>query len=455
MATTTIRPKAIFIGVKEVYDALVSIRPDWDFEPCVETIDDLWTGLNDGTLDSNVQVLLALDIYFDPRGADPSFEKLIAQMAPYCLFGVINYRPENNELLSQRVESEAYSSGVGDVRYYLINHRSPAPSLDAAVAQFCSETSLRETAAILSGIDLSQDEEAEAIQEDPREAQLRNAIEESKASEGKYLGQVVAVTSSKGGSGKSTVAISLAAYLGHASANSVREGLEAEPLKVIILDIDVRDGQIGFLTNNTKPTVIQLRSKGISEQSLDETIIHSERLKCDLMLAPKRPRNADDTPPEFYVELIQALKQRYDYVILDTSVNYLDPLLEKVAYPISDQIIFVTDIVINSVFSMTRWIQEVTKPVSQMGMGIEKSKIGIVVNKSLSGVAMPGEKIYQSSLGIPILTPIPSNPKIMASAANTQQMDLLLKHQDIYAAIRRLARAVVGRKYKLSNSVEK
>lgn len=454
MASTTVMPKAIYVGPVQVYDFLKKLRPDWDFAPAVQDVTGLWSGLESGEIDSDAQVLLILDSFFDERGADRSFEQLVASMAPYCLVGVINYNPQNNEAIRERIESESYTLGVSDLKYYFIDPKKPAPSLDSAVARFVSETTLVETAAILAGKEVDPDQEIEE-EEDPAEKQLKLALEEHESGTSEFLGQVVAITSSKGGSGKSTVAITLATYLAHASVNSVREGLEAEPLKVIIVDLDVRDGQLGFLTNNSKPTIIQLRVSGISDETVEQTVIHSARLKTDLLLAPKRPRNADETPPEFYVDLIQTLRRKYDYVILDTSVNYLDPLLEKVAYPMADQIVFVTDIVINSVFSMTRWIQEVTKPTNQMGMGISKNKIGIVVNKSLSNVAMPGEKIYQSSLGIPIITPIPSNPKIMASAANTQQMDLLLQHQDIYSAIRRLAKAIVGKKYKLSNSVEK
>lgn len=454
MTSTTVMPKAIYVGAPQVYDFLTKLRSDWDFAPLVPDVAGLWEGLETGALDNNAQVLLILDAFFDERGADHSFEQLVASMAPYCLVGIINYKPQHNEAMRERIEAESYTLGVSDLKYYFIDTKKPGPSLDAAVARFVSETTLLEAAAILAGkeIDLDEDEQEE---DDPAEKQLQIALEEHEAGESDFLGQVVAITSSKGGSGKSTVAITLATYLAHSSANSVREGLETDPLKVIILDLDVRDGQLGFLTNNSKPTVIQLRVSGITDDTIEQTVIHSARLKCDLLLAPKRPRNADDTPPEFYVELIQSLRKKYDYVILDTSVNYLDPLLEKVAYPMADQIVFVTDIVINSVFSMTRWIQEVTKPKSQMGMGISKNKIGIVVNKSLGNVAMPGEKIYQSALGIPVITPIPSNPKIMASAANTQQMDLLLQHQDIYSAVRRLAKAIVGKKYKLSNSVDK
>ena len=66
----------------------------------------------------------------------------------------------------------------------------------------------------------------------------------------------------------------------------------------------------------------------------------------------------------------------YDYIILDTSVNYLDPLLEEVAYPMADKIILVTDMGISSVMGMARWIKETTDPKEEGGSGIDKNKIG-------------------------------------------------------------------------------
>lgn len=452
MTTTTVTPKAIYVGVPSVLDFLQKLKPEWEFGPAVPDINTLWQWLESGEVDPQSHVIFILDLFFDERGGDQSFEQLIATMAPYALVGIISYKPHLQEMIRERVESAAYTLSIGTTPdYYFISNTQPGKDIDAAVSKFAATTTLTDVASILTGRPLESP--SEDTREEPVEASSFYKDDDDTPSD--CLGQIVAVTSSKGGSGKSTVAMTLATFLAHSSENSVREGLEEKPLKVLLLDMDVRDGQVGFLTGNSKPTVIQLRTEGITSENIDRTVIHSDRLKIDLLLAAKRPRNADDTPPDFYAELLHQLRRKYDYVILDTSVNYLDPLLEKVAYPMADQIVFVTDFVIHSFFSMTRWIQEVTKPKEKMGMGISKKKIGIVLNKSISNVAMPNEKIYQASVGIPIITGIPSNPKIMASAANTQQMDLLLNHNDTYQAIRRLARALVNKKYKLSNRVTK
>lgn len=442
-----IRPRAIFIGVPQVGDALAKVRKEWEFLPSVPDIGSLWEGLTNGTIDNNIQVILILDTFFDPSGEDTSFEKLVVNMSPYCLFGVVNYKPSLHEQIKERVDYESYSTSASEsVLYFYIDPQAPNKSLDNAVREFVAKSSATDAIAILTGRDLDAKSHEEELKVGPASSSLGEVEPDNQ-----YLGQIVAVTSSKGGSGKSTVSTTLASYIAHASEAAALKGLESRPLKVLILDLDIRDGQLGFLTGNSKPTVINLRLNGVNDQTITETVIHSNRLKVDLLLAPKRPRNSDDTPPDFYIDLLTQLRRRYDYVFLDTSVNYLDPLLEKVAYPVSDQIIFVTDIVVNSVFSMTRWIQEVTKPRPQGGMGINPSKIGIVVNKALADVNMSSEKIELSALGLPIISVIPSNPKLVAHSANMQSIELLLKHPEIRGSIQRLARAIVGSKHKLSD----
>jgi len=444
-----VKPKVIFVGDQRIGNFFEVRKTEWDFAAYAENIMSVWTGLKSGKIDNQSQVILISDQFFDPSGQDDSLEQLVAAMAPYCFIGIVNYNEAQREEIRSRIEGRQAALSATDAKFYFIQKKNPINSLNISIKDYIKTSGNENVIAILEGREVVQEEVPEEPEEDY--TQKYNNIDEAAS---KYLGQVVAVTSSKGGSGKSTVGIMLGTYLAHSSVNSVKEGKAERPLKVCILDLDVRDGQIGFLTNLSSPTVINLRLKGISQESIEETVIHSPRLKLDLLLAPKRPRHSDETPPDFYVELIHNLRRMYDYVILDTSVNYLDPLLEKVAYPTADQIVFVTDIVVNSVLSMARWVHEVTSPKEAGGMGIPKGKIGIVVNKALAQVSMSGEKIVKSAQGIGIVTAIPSNPKIIAHAANMSAMEVLLKHPDLVPAIERLAWAVVGNKYKLSKNVE-
>ena len=263
------------------------------------------------------------------------------------------------------------------------------------------------------------------------------------------LGQIVTVTSSRGGTGKTTVALSLASYISKASKVSVARGAAKEPLKVIVLDLDARDGQIGFFTGFWKPTVMRLKRYGIDRQQIEETRIHDEGLEIDLMLAPRRPRSADELSSEFYTELIEELKSSYDYIILDTGSNYLDPTVERVAYPLADFILMVTEASKPSLFSMARWIHEVTSPLDQYGMAIPKKKIGIVVNRSTAERSSSGKDIVANAQEVPIISVIPDAPKIVGPALNETALERIISDYEIRNSLGKIAESIVGKRYPL------
>ena len=450
-----ITPKAVFVGPESIGKKIASVMPEWDFVGIVENISTLYDKLASEEISTDLQVLLTLDYFFDPAADNVEFDNLIASNLSNLFIGVGQYRAEWAEQIKVRVANQAQAIGEEDAPFYFFPVKGFRNSLLQSVAEYIRTTDNDEVAAILAGRDVPTEHETEPVREmAPAHTQVDYANENT--GDSPYYGKVVAVTSSKGGSGKSTVGLTLGTYIAHASESAYKQGLEDRPLKVIVVDLDVRDGQLGFLTGTKLiPNVMNMRMKGINEATLLETIQKRDKLKLDLLFTPRLPRVAQEVPAEFYLELIQFLRHYYDYIILDTSVNYLDPLLEQVAYPIADQIVFVTDIVVNSVFSMVRWINEVTGDPHNGGMGIPKRKVGIVVNKSIANVNMSGEKIQRNAMGIPVVTVIPNNAKLIAHAANLQSMEAILRHPDIKFAIRRLARAIVPpKKYQLSDDLD-
>lgn len=437
-------PIAHYIGNPTIGNAVMSIKSEWNWTEMSVSITDFMNKLRNNVLSNDIDVIFILDSFFDKTGENKEFEQFVSALAPYCLFMIVNYYPENKDLMRDAIDRASYEAGSDvDGKYYFISKNNPVQEIDQSINDFVNKSELKELVAKLLGRDV--------VREEPK---MNDLTEETnpEPGESEYLGRVVVSTSSKGGSGKSTVAMALATYLAHSSINSVREGLEEKPLKVCILDLDVRDGQVGFLTGESSPTVMGLVND-LSPEKIKDIAIHSERLKVDLLLAPKRPRHAEQIPPDFFVDLIRELKKMYDYIIIDTSVNYIDPLLDQVAYPIADQIVFITDIVVTSIFSMTRWLKEVTAEKSRGGSGISQQKIGIVVNKALHGVNMDGNKIAKAALGRPVISVIPSSPKLIAHATNIQSLNVIILNNDIKLAIRRIARGV-AQNYKLSDNIE-
>lgn len=443
------RIKVIFIGNEAVHKFLQEHISYWDWQIPLPEIGDFQHALNNNLIDAdNTQAIFMLDNLFDPTGKSDLFELCAFHYASHVMFSIISYNESLRGRIAEAITEKFDRHAQEEPPYYFIDKKNPLQNIDKAVRDTANNhpnPDIRATFSDGKNVVMADEPEPE---EDEDYVGPRSFIESDEK-----LGKVISVTSSKGGSGKSTIAVSLGSYIARSSLISKRQGLEQKALKVAIVDFDVRDGQIGFLTGFQKPTILKLvLLDEMTKDNVQETAaIYSDSLKCDLYLAPKQPRSADDIAPQFFNELIQTLRAVYDYVILDTSVNYLDPLLEQVAYPSSDQIIFVTDLGVNSVFGMTRWIQEVTGMGSQSaGRGVSKNKIGVVVNKALNDVGMDIERIRHSSMGLPLLSVLPSLPKLVTAAANKQSLDLLTTNDEVNKSLRRLAASVVGKDYALS-----
>jgi cellulose biosynthesis protein BcsQ len=250
-------------------------------------------------------------------------------------------------------------------------------------------------------------------------------------------GQVtITVTSSKGGSGKSTTAMMLAAQIAHSSR------LAGKPLKVVLVDMDTRDGQVASLIGHYKPTALNIRvSPQWDEETILKYLVHEPKLGIDALLAPVRPRTADDVGPDFYQHVIRMLQRTHDVVIMDTSVNYLDPLISTVCLPEATAVLFVTTLATTSVQGMARALREITEPVENGGMGINRKKIGIVVNQSVTGIGMEPDQVIQAALKVQIVGAIPLATKHVLMATNSNSMHKLLKHPMLGPAYHSLAQA--------------
>lgn len=462
------KPKCIVLGPKKFYDffASTSRAEEWDFVGYAENVADFWERIsiedvsNPNRLDSDFQILITVDVLYNPDDQkirmagnedDNSLETLIATVAQNDAVAVMiaQMKPDVEAQMRMAIKNvcQIYDLDTA-VKYWFIPKKGVNKYIDIALDEFVASATDRNVAQIISGV-----EEEEEPQDDFTLTEVETPILDDFVDEGR-LGKVVAITSSKGGSGKSTVAILLATYLGYASESATKEGLESRPLKVCLVDLDTRDSQVGFFIGALRPNVSQLVAKGVSHKNIQDTVINVPRLKIDTILAPRRPRYANDIPPTFYKDLIIALRREYDVVILDTSVSYLDPLLEKVAYPLADLIVFVTNMAAPSVLGMSRWIRETTTPVAKGGSGIAKNKMGVVVNAAMDNINMPPKQITAASMGLPILTFISNNAKLTTHALNIQSMEKVLLHDAMREAVGELATAIIGNDYKLSANLK-
>jgi cellulose biosynthesis protein BcsQ len=255
----------------------------------------------------------------------------------------------------------------------------------------------------------------------------------------KLPGQVtIAVTSSKGGSGKSTTALMLATTIAQSSRSA------GQPLRVAILDLDARDGQVSTLIGTYLPTAFNLwSSPKWDADAISKAMVRADDLGVDCLLAPARPRASQGVGTEFYRHVIRMLQGMYDVVVLDTSANYLDPATWEVALLEASSILLVTTLANTAIQGMSRAVRDITDPTDVGGLGVPREHLSIVVNQSVAGVGIDMEFIVQAALHVPIVAAVPMATRDVLLATNHSAMQALLKHPFLGPAYYGLARAIV------------
>lgn len=437
--------KAIIVHPNaDVHEWVTAIMADqqWDTQIPVPDVASVWQYLNDGTLSAQSEVLLFSDSLFSQ---DPEeFAVAIATFAPNALVVIITEDPDLEEPIRHAVSHQVSNLNLEKAPFYFFDAGSedPATELEAVVTAYVPFVPTAQETPAETGSATAQETPAAAVK-DPFAGYTQDEMQ--------YLtntlqkpGVVFSSTSSKGGSGKTTVALCLGITLAQSSKIAYEKGLAPAPLKIAIIDMDTRDGQIGFAINQTVPSVLNYFVEAEKDyDNLKNVMIEVPRYGVDMLLAPKRGRNGDYLSPQFYSDVIHKLRLMYDVVILDTSVNFLDPLLSETIYPESDAILFVTNLTKGAVFGMTRWMKEVTSPVEEHGAGIDPSKIGIVINQTMGEVGMDLDVLKRAAEGAPLLVAIPSDMPAVLRASNMGTLnELISKHEIIGPEYFKLASTV-------------
>lgn len=217
-------------------------------------------------------------------------------------------------------------------------------------------------------------------------------------------GKVVSVISSRGGSGKTITALLLATYLNETPMKD-KDGAVTYP-KVVLVDFDLRDGQIGYFTNHNYPI-----------STNEPALFKSADGEKDVLLFPKLSSPfsyIEKASVEKYRKILKELTSEYDYVVVDTSSNLLDPLLKGVVYPDSDTLLCVADPA-----------PLIFEELPQFLKSLDNDNVGIVLNKGTADVDIKG---FNEARGeVPVLTVLPADYESVTEATKNDSVPSLVK----------------------------
>lgn len=215
----------------------------------------------------------------------------------------------------------------------------------------------------------------------------------------KKKGRMISVFSSKGGCGTSFIATNLAAATG---------------APTVLVDLNLQAGDLPlFLGVNPKYSFADMAE---NRDRLDDTLINSFVTPCSanlsLLAAPKEADSADEIEPEHVFEVLQRLRESYDYVVLDPQHTF--DSITLAALDQSDEIVLVLSLDIPAIRSTQRALEIFDR------LGYPRKKIRIVVNRWSKQIDIDLRQV-ETFLNEPVIGYVPSDYQTAVTSINLGQ----------------------------------
>lgn len=237
----------------------------------------------------------------------------------------------------------------------------------------------------------------------------------------KKKGKLVAVFSSKGGCGTSFIATNLAAASGG---------------RTCLVDLNLQAGDLPlFLGVDPKYSFADMSE---NRTRLDDTLINSFVTPCaknlSLLAAPKEADSADEIDPEHVFEVVQRLRESFDYVVLDPQHTF--DSITLAALDQADEIVLVLTLDIPAIRSTQRALEIFDR------LGYPRKKIRIVVNRWSKQIDIELREV-EKFLGEPVVGYVSSDYQTAVTSINLGQPLVRSEpNSKIALELKKIARAV-------------
>ena len=267
-------------------------------------------------------------------------------------------------------------------------------------------------------------------------AKQREAQNSAKPSnEGKRAqGEIIAVYSPQGGAGKSMLSANLAV----AMARAAGEGGKIP--RVVLVDLNLQFGDIDLMLNlspqNTIAGLAQKGHGGIDAELLEQYLTPHPESGLKILVAPSTPQYAESITVYTVEQVMEALRENYDYIIVDTPSQLQDTTLAVLDS--AKTILLLTSLDLLALHK-TRTALEMLRQL------YEPEKIQVVLNRANSDVGISLQDV-ENVLGVQMRARIPSDGKIVVTSINEGKPFVLYNETTTIAKrINNLALEMLGR----------
>jgi pilus assembly protein CpaE len=244
--------------------------------------------------------------------------------------------------------------------------------------------------------------------------------------EGRDRGRVVTVFSTKGGSGKSLVAVNLAVLL----AASHKD-------EVVLVDLDLQSGDVAILLQLLPAWTIEdaARNADRLDQEAVRGYLTRHRSGVQILAAPLDPAMSEVVTADAIHRLLSILRSMFPYVIVDGPAFFTDQILA--ALDDSDTCILVGSLDVPSIKNLKLALQTLSS------LGIDRDRIHVALNRADSHVGLNIPEV-EKSLGTPIDVSIPSSREVPLSVNQGTPIAQSMPKSAVTKSLHELAHLVAG-----------
>jgi pilus assembly protein CpaE len=211
---------------------------------------------------------------------------------------------------------------------------------------------------------------------------------------------IMAFFSSKGGVGKSILALNSAVILSRETNK-----------KVLLLDMDLQFGDIALLVNqyNHKTIMDAIDDGQIASYEGMKNYLYKYNENLDIFFAPGRPEAAEYINKDIIEKMMNIIKPHYDFIIIDTGVNFNDSTLYIL--DAAQTILYVSTMEIVALKNTKLGFRVMDS------LGYDKEKVKLVINRGTKGYGISKgdvENLFKNN----IHTVIPDEEKLVGTSVN-------------------------------------
>ncbi len=249
-------------------------------------------------------------------------------------------------------------------------------------------------------------------------------------------GQIVTVFAAKGGCGKTTMATNIAVALNDGGNR-----------KVCLVDLDLDFGDVAITMRLTPVRTLVdaiTETPALRRDPADrlDALLTNYGPDLDCVLAPVEPGEADKIPATVAAEVLTALRDRYEYVVIDTPAHFTEHVLA--ALDVTDQFVLVTTPEIPSLKNL-----RLTLDMFDL-LGYPRERRHILFNRSDDQTGLTADDI-ESAVKSPIDGHVPSSRDVPISINRGVPLVAAQPQHAVSTAVRQFVqRCIVGQQQQIT-----